>query len=244
VGPGLEALEKMKSFYTERGIDILKDAVSLPGVSLHYVLRGAIERGEDLWSPDREGYGMLKRAVVGGPSLVFTRYHEAGVTRIRGQSLCKKIVGYHANALYLSTMLREMPCRRGRVKNYIEARLAEAAEVLVEQLKRGEWFGFAEVDIEIPKPLRPKFAEMCPFFENRTIPAEAVPEHMQEIFGQNGQKVWRRKKACGCVVSRTDSGVRASAAVVRRSRGSCDKGVQNNRLQPRQTVHVVRGAGD
>ena len=41
VAPGLEALEKMKSFYTERGIDILKDAVSLPGVSLHYLLRGA-----------------------------------------------------------------------------------------------------------------------------------------------------------------------------------------------------------
>ena len=35
VAPGLEALEKMRAFYTEKGIDILKDAVSLPGVSLH-----------------------------------------------------------------------------------------------------------------------------------------------------------------------------------------------------------------
>ena len=35
VAPGLEALEKMRNFYTEKGIDILKDAVSLPGVSLH-----------------------------------------------------------------------------------------------------------------------------------------------------------------------------------------------------------------
>ena len=67
VEPGLEALEKMKSFYTERGIDILKDAVSLPGVSLHYLLRGAIERGADLYSPGREVYEMLKGAVVGGP---------------------------------------------------------------------------------------------------------------------------------------------------------------------------------
>ena len=199
VGPGLEALERMKSFYTERGIDILKDAVSLPGVSLHYVLRGAIERGEDLWSPDREAYGILKRAVVGGPSLVFTRYHEAGVTRIREQSMCQKIVGYDANALYLATMLRAMPCGRGRVKNYIEARQAEAAEVLVEHLKRGEWFGFAEVDIEIPKPLRPKFAEMCPFFENRTIPAEAVPEHMQEYLVKTGRKRGDGKKLVGAL---------------------------------------------
>ena len=38
--PGLEALEKMRAFYIEKGIDLLKDAVSLPGVSLHYLLRG------------------------------------------------------------------------------------------------------------------------------------------------------------------------------------------------------------
>ena len=51
VAPGLEALEKMRAFYTEKGIDILKDAVGLPGVSLHYLLRGTIERGADLYSP-------------------------------------------------------------------------------------------------------------------------------------------------------------------------------------------------
>lgn len=36
VAPGLEALEKMRAFYL-KGIDILKDAVSLPGVALHYL---------------------------------------------------------------------------------------------------------------------------------------------------------------------------------------------------------------
>ena len=44
----LETLEKMRAFYTDKGIDILKDAVSLPGVSLHYLLRGTLERGEEL----------------------------------------------------------------------------------------------------------------------------------------------------------------------------------------------------
>ena len=43
VVPGLEALEKMRGFYTKKGIDILKDAVSIPGVSMHYLLRGAVE---------------------------------------------------------------------------------------------------------------------------------------------------------------------------------------------------------
>lgn len=31
VAPGLEALQKMRVFYTKKGIDILKDAVSIPG---------------------------------------------------------------------------------------------------------------------------------------------------------------------------------------------------------------------
>jgi len=79
------------------------------------LLRGAVERGADLYSPGKEAYEMLKEAVVGGPSLVFTRYHEAGVTRIRSHQiseprLCKKIVGLDANVLYLSTMLKDMPC--------------------------------------------------------------------------------------------------------------------------------------
>ena len=35
VSPFLEALETMKAFYTNLGIDIFKDAVSLPGVSMN-----------------------------------------------------------------------------------------------------------------------------------------------------------------------------------------------------------------
>lgn len=38
--PGLEVLEKMRDFYANKGIDLLKDAVSISGVSLRYLLRG------------------------------------------------------------------------------------------------------------------------------------------------------------------------------------------------------------
>ena len=66
---------------------------------------------------------MLKGAVVGGPSLVFTRRQEAGVTRIRSHQfeeprLYKKILGFDASALYLSTMLTEMPCGKEKVVHY------------------------------------------------------------------------------------------------------------------------------
>ena len=40
--------------------------------------------------------------IVGGPSIVLTRHHERGKTRIRGGSeICKKVIGYDANSLYL-----------------------------------------------------------------------------------------------------------------------------------------------
>ena len=84
VSPFLEALQTMKSFYTGLGVDIFKDAVSLPGVSMQYVLRGSL-RGRNppaLYAPGPEAYAMLKEAVVGGPSLVLTRKHVRGETSI------------------------------------------------------------------------------------------------------------------------------------------------------------------
>ena len=44
VTPFLETLEKMKAYYTKLGVDIFKDAVSLPGVSVQYILRGTLRR--------------------------------------------------------------------------------------------------------------------------------------------------------------------------------------------------------
>ena len=215
VAPGLEALEKMKAFYIEKGIDILKDAVSIPGVSLHYLLKGAIERKAELYAPSEEAYDMLKGAVVGGPSLVFTRYHEAGKTRIRSHQypdskLCENIQGYDANALYLSTMLNYMPCGKEKVVHYT----AHLADHLTEQvdawqieqetadfrqrLEEKSWFGYAEVDIEIPEHLHQKFEEMCPFFHKKAVPANVVPEHMKKYLKATGRKpVESNKKLLG-----------------------------------------------
>ena len=156
VAPGLEALEKMRGFYFSKGIDILKDAVSLPGVSLHYLLRGALERGEEFWSPSTEAYELLKKGMVGGPSIVFKRHHETGVKKIRPHRVktpktCAKIVGYDANALYLSAMAREMPGGKGVVVVY------DNPQEGLERVRMDDWFGFAEVDIQIPKNLWAKF---------------------------------------------------------------------------------------
>jgi len=79
VGPFIEALQKMKTFYGERGIDICNDDVSLLGVSLQYLLRGVDSNSKNTqYAPGEEAYKHLKAAVSGGPSIVFTRYQEAG----------------------------------------------------------------------------------------------------------------------------------------------------------------------
>jgi len=155
------------------------------------LLRGAVERDAELYAPGKEAYEMLKEAVFGGPSLVFTRYHELDVTGIRSHRIsepriCKNILGYDANALYLSIMLREMPCGKERVVHYSDQLQMEAALIPTHRLEEGNWFGFAEVDIEIPGRLRPKFEEICPFFYNKRVPIEAVPKHMTDYLARTG----------------------------------------------------------
>ena len=192
----LEALQKMKEFYTALGIDILKDAVSLPGVSEKYILRKTLQprwgyKPPELYSPNKEAYAMLKAAVVGGPSLVFTRRHVAGETRIRSHQyedarLCRRILGYDANSLYPSTMMKEMPCGPGYVKSYDNPEAY--ARVFPQFLWMEEWFGFAEVDIEVPEELWPEFEEFPPLFINRGVPDSAVPQHMHDYLQQSGRK--------------------------------------------------------
>ena len=205
VEPFLEALNKMKSFYSDRGIDILKDAVSLPGVSLQYLMRGTLsaKNPPELYSPSKEAYEMLKASVVGGPSIVFTRLHEAGKTKIRSHQYtkpkpCKKVLGYDANCLYLSTMAAEMPCGKETI-HHCKDPIKEAA-VLKKQLQDNEWFGFAEVDIEVPKNLWPKFEEMCPLFYNKEVPEEVVPSEMLDYLKSTGRsRTGNQKKLVGAL---------------------------------------------
>ena len=202
VAPFLEALQKMKEFYTSLGIDILKDAVSLPGVSEKYILRKTLQprwgyKPPELYSPNKEAYAMLKAAVVGGPSLVFTRKHVAGETRIRSHQyedarLCRRILGYDANSLYPSTMMKEMPCGPGFVKSYDNPEAY--ARVFPQFLWTEEWFGFAEVDIEVPKELWPEFEEFPPLFINCGVPDSAVPQHMHDYLQQSGRKRFPEQK--------------------------------------------------
>ena len=89
-----------------------------------------------------------------------------------------------------------MPCGKGRVVHY---NYQAAAPILTQRLKEEKWFGFAEVDIEIPEPLCPKFEEMCPFFYNKEVPIEAVLQHMLDYLKRTGRKRGDGRKLTGAL---------------------------------------------
>ena len=111
----------MKDFYKLKRLDIFKDGVSLPGLVLKYLMKGTESdfylfdekdkiKPNDIDMKRNNLLYLLKDSIVGGPSIIFTRYHEANKTKIRnGDKLCKKIIGYDANALYLYNISQKMP---------------------------------------------------------------------------------------------------------------------------------------
>lgn len=114
VEPMLQALEKMFQFYQSRKIDMFKDGVSVPGLTMKYLFQDLPVYFTLPNEKYKDVYRMLKDNIVGGPSIVFHRYHEKDITHIRPAEYddpkpCKKVVGFDANALYLWSIMQDMP---------------------------------------------------------------------------------------------------------------------------------------
>ena len=115
VGPFVEAVEKMQVFYFDQDIDLLKVAISVPGVARKMAFKAAREFGAHfslLHRNDDDLFYTLKKNVVGGPSIIFTRFAEANTTFIKEDITkpCQNITGWDANALYLYTIGQPQPC--------------------------------------------------------------------------------------------------------------------------------------
>ena len=85
VVPFLEAVEKMSQFWQERKIDMFKDGVSVPGLTLKYLF--SYLPPQTYFSlcdkANSDLYHLIRDNNTGGPSIIFHRYHEAGKTKIR-----------------------------------------------------------------------------------------------------------------------------------------------------------------
>ena len=112
VTPFLDAIDKQAVFYKHQNIDMFKDGISVPGLSLLHLFN---DLPNDTYftvfnRTNSDLHELVKDNIVGGPAIIFHRYHEKDVTKIRGGSeLCRKIVGYDANALYLWAIMQDMP---------------------------------------------------------------------------------------------------------------------------------------
>lgn len=129
--PFLEAIEKQHMVYRAKGIDMFKDAVSVPTLATKWLFMESdtnefsipliTKKNSDLHQTIREN-------LVGGPAIVFHRYHEKGKTFIKqarygaASKPCQQILGYDANALYLYAAMQELPTgsmiRRKKLDNF------------------------------------------------------------------------------------------------------------------------------
>ena len=112
VTPFLDAISKQFAFYRDRDIDMFKDGISVPGLSLLHLFND-LPNDTNFVTFNRTNsdlHKLVKDNIVGGPAIIFHRYHEKNVTRIRGGGeTCRSIVGYDANALYLRAIMQDMP---------------------------------------------------------------------------------------------------------------------------------------
>ena len=67
-----------------------------------------------------QAYKLLQTGMVGGPAIVFCRYHERDITSIRSQvyeepETSKTVLGLDANMLYPSILLQDFPCGKEKL---------------------------------------------------------------------------------------------------------------------------------
>ena len=78
-----------------------------------------------------------------------------------------------------------MPCGKEFVEHYKDP--VQAAKELIPRMYSKRWFGFAEVDIEVPQDLWEKFKEFPPIFINQSIGAEGIPQHMKDYLAKSNR---------------------------------------------------------
>ena len=113
VVPFLEALDKQFAFYKQQNIDMFKDGISVPGLTLLYLFNEISSNTFfTVFNQTNSDLHLLVKdnnIIVGDPAIIFHRYHEKDVTKIRGEDTCRSIVGYDANALYVWALMQDMP---------------------------------------------------------------------------------------------------------------------------------------
>ena len=87
--PFVEAVENLQKYYFDRNIDLFKISISLPGLARKMLFECGRQAGASFALFDESNkdlYYTIKDNIIGGPSIIFNRYHKAGETFIRGNT--------------------------------------------------------------------------------------------------------------------------------------------------------------
>ncbi len=101
--PMCEAITKMLLSYRKEGIDLLKSAVSIPGIARQLLFKSAKECGVGFALFDKGNadlHRVMTNNLTGGPSIIYTRHHKVGSSYIRNNldKMCQALFGMDANA--------------------------------------------------------------------------------------------------------------------------------------------------
>lgn len=110
----LEALRVQNQYYNSLQLDMSKDAISLPGLAAkHLYSTMPTNSFFTLYKANPEIYQKIRQNIRGGISLIFNRYQESGVTKIREEEFgeearaCEGVVGLDVSGMYLSILQQD-----------------------------------------------------------------------------------------------------------------------------------------
>lgn len=97
VGPLVTAVTRLQQFYFDRNIDLVKIAMSVPGIAKKMLFDTATREGAEFMLLDgknKDLYHNIKSNIVGGPSII---YHRKVPKSLRGRLQCIVFVVYRTN---------------------------------------------------------------------------------------------------------------------------------------------------
>ena len=103
-------MQKLIEFYHNKGIGMLKLGCTLPNLAIICLLKSTGSKFCPFRESDKDLLEMIRKDMVGGPSILITRKTVVDETFIRKSSnLCKPIVGMVASQLFPYSMCQPMP---------------------------------------------------------------------------------------------------------------------------------------
>ena len=100
VVPTFEAMQKMLAFYQNKEVDMLKLGCTHPNLANNCLHKSSNANFYPFTETDKDLLQKIRKQMVGGPSIVFTRETVVDETFIQNSGkICKSIVGIDASQL-------------------------------------------------------------------------------------------------------------------------------------------------